>query len=274
MRAWLLAFLLALLAGPAAAQELREVDIELYLAVDVSRSMAPAELEIQRRGYAAALRSDEVVAAIASGLIGEVALTYVEWSGDYAQRVVIPWVAVSDRAGAGAFADSIDDHARSAMWRTSISGALRNAHESIEANAFQGLRRVIDISGDGPNNQGGPVTPARDAAVSDGITINGLPLMTRDGIGTNWHLEDLDDYYRFCVIGGPGAFTIPVRDWSQFALAVKRKLVLEIAGLAPGAQGSPPGPVPVQYYGMTEGGYDCMIGERIWRENRGRFNLP
>lgn len=275
MRALLVFVLSCAVSFPAAAQEgpraIREVDVELYLAVDVSRSMAPAELEIQRKGYASALRSDEVVGAIASGLIGEVALTYVEWSGDYAQRVVIPWTAIRTREEAEAFAARIDANGRTAMWRTSISGALLNALRSIETNEFEGLRRVIDISGDGPNNQGGPVTLARDEVVAAGITINGLPLMTRDGIGTNWHLEDLDDYYRYCVIGGPGAFTIPVRDWSAFALAVKRKLVLEIAGLVPDL---PARIVPAQYYGMTEDGYDCMIGERIWRENRGRFTLP
>lgn len=272
MRAFLCLALAAMLVGPARAEDTpREVDVELYLAVDVSRSMAPAELEIQRRGYAAALRSDEVTAAIRRGLIGEVALTYVEWSGDYAQRVVIPWTAIRTRDEAFAFADSIDAHGRPAMWRTSISGALMNAMRSIGSNEFHGLRRVIDISGDGPNNQGSPVTPVRDEVIAAGITINGLPLMTRDGIGTNWHLEDLDEYYRFCVIGGPGAFTIPVRDWSQFAAAVKRKLVLEIAGLVPVA---PMRLIPAQYYGMTEDGYDCMIGERIWRENRGRFSLP
>ncbi len=244
--------------------------MELYLAVDVSRSMAPAELEIQRRGYAAALRSEAFTRAIGEGLIGTVALTYVEWSGDYAQRVVIPWTAISGPAEAETFAARIEENGRPAMWRTSISGALTSARASIEKNAFAGLRRVIDISGDGPNNQGGPVTLARDAVVAAGITINGLPLMTRDGIGSNWHLEDLDEYYRYCVIGGPGAFTIPVTDWPSFAEAVKRKLVLEIAGLAP----PPERLVPAQYYGMSEDGYDCLIGERIWRENRGRFTVP
>ncbi|MEM9032629.1 MAG: DUF1194 domain-containing protein, partial [Pseudomonadota bacterium] len=229
----LLTLILVALATPSLAetQEPREVDVELYLAVDVSRSMAPAELEIQRRGYAAAMRSEEVVAAIARGLIGEVAITYVEWSGDYAQRVVIPWTAVKTRGDAEAFAARVELNDRPAMWRTSISGALRNALTSLSTNEFHGLRRVIDISGDGPNNQGGSVTRARDTVLAAGITINGLPLMTRDGIGSNWHLEDLDAYYRYCVIGGPGAFAIPVHDWSQFAAAVKRKLVLEIAGL-------------------------------------------
>ena len=269
----ILTTLFALWASLAAAEapQPREVDVELYLAVDVSRSMAPAELEIQRRGYASALRSDEVWAAIAQGLLGEVAITYVEWSGDYAQRVVIPWTAISTREEAEDFAARVELNGRTAMWRTSISGALRNALASIEANAFHGLRRVVDISGDGPNNQGGSVTAARDAVISAGITINGLPLMTRDGIGSNWHLEDLDAYYRYCVIGGPGAFAIPVHDWSQFAAAVKKKLILEIAGLTVPRT---PRLIPAQYYGMSEDGYDCLIGERIWEENRGRFSLP
>ncbi len=125
---------------------------------------------------------------------------------------------------------------------------------------------MIDVSGDGPNNNGAPVVQARDAALAQGITINGLPLMTRDGMGGQWHLDDLDAYYRGCVIGGPGAFVIPVLDWTGFADAVRRKLVLEIAdrrGLAP---------IPAQYGAVPS--YDCLIGEKIWERNRRYYDEP
>jgi hypothetical protein len=247
-----------------------EVDVELFLAVDVSRSMAPAELAIQRRGYASALRSPEVGRAIGDGLIGAIAVTYVEWSGTGSYRVVIPWTLIDSPEAAETLAKKIETHTLPSLWRTSITSAIDLAATSIAGNDFEGLRRVIDVSGDGPNNQGGLVTTARDRAVAQGITINGLPLMTREGLWRNMHLEDLDLYYQFCVIGGPGAFVIPVLDWDEFAVAVRNKLVLEIAGLTP-----TPRIIPAQYFGATEdGGYDCTIGERIWRENRRTFDQP
>ena len=260
--------LILLFALPAAA-DTREVDVELYLAVDVSRSMTPAELEIQRRGYAEALRSSDVAHAVASGLIGEIALTYVEWAGRHSQRVVVDWTLIRTAEDLAAFAERIETHFDPSLRRTSISSALMHARESLSANAFHGLRRVIDVSGDGPNNAGRPVTSARRSVLEDGITINGLPLMTRDGYGAQWHLEDLDDYYYNCVIGGPGAFVIPVREWSEFAEAVRRKLVLEIAGLVP-----PERIWKVQNRGGTPEGYDCMIGEKIWERNRRSWDSP
>ncbi len=269
MRALLL-LLAFTMASTGRADDLpREVDVELFLAVDISRSMAPSELEIQRRGYAEALRSPEVVRAITGGLIGTVALTYVEWAGQGGQRIVIPWTLVSSRDDAHHFATLIESGYRPSLWRTSIAAALDFASHSIETNDVHGLRRVIDISGDGPNNQGGAVTFARDRAVARGITINGLPLMTKAGYFSNMHLEDLDAYYVHCVIGGPGAFTIPVLDWSGFADAVKKKLVLEISGVP-----QDPQLIPAQYVGRTDAGYDCLIGEKMWEENRRYRGLP
>ncbi|MEM9342823.1 MAG: DUF1194 domain-containing protein [Pseudomonadota bacterium] len=257
------ALVFLLFALPAFAEP--EVDVELFLAVDVSRSMTPAELEIQRRGYAEALRSDEVIAAIEGGLIGAISVTFVEWAGEHSQRVVVPWTVISNREQAHAFANRIETQFNSALRRTSISSALRYARTSFDDSGVRGLRRVIDISGDGPNNAGAPVLPARNLVIEAGITINGLPLMTKEGMGLAWHLEDLDLYYQHCVIGGPGAFSIPVLDWSEFEAAVKKKLVLEIAGL----------PLEriwrVQNQGMTPEGYDCLIGEKIWDRNRSRF---
>ena len=269
MRALCLFLLLTFASASPAADLPREVDVELFLAVDISRSMAPSELEIQRRGYATALRSPEVVRAITEGLVGTTALTYVEWAGESGQRVVIPWTLISSRDDADRFATLIESGYRPSLWRTSISAALDFAAFSIETNDIHGLRRVIDISGDGPNNQGDVVTFARDRAVADGLTINGLPLMTKAGYFSNMHLEDLDAYYVNCVIGGPGAFTIPVQDWGQFAGAVKRKLILEIAGRAPEARIT-----KAQYVGQTEAGYDCLIGEKMWQENRRLRGLP
>jgi hypothetical protein len=256
---------LAALARPADADGI-EVDVELLLLVDVSRSMSPGELEIQRRGYAEALRSAPVLAAIRSGLLARVAMSYVEWAGLGTQRVVVDWRLLETRDDLDAFADVLANEFNPALRRTSISSALDYGARSIRDNGYQGLRRVIDVSGDGPNNAGRPVLPARDAAIADGIVINGLPLMTREGMGSQWHLDDLDEYYRHCVIGGPGAFVIPVHDWAGFAEAVRRKLVLEIAGLPPTRV------IRAQY--RPAPAYDCLIGEKIWERNRRYWDQP
>lgn len=241
-----------------------EVDVELALMVDVSRSMTPGELEIQRRGYAEALRSDEVIGAIETGLIGRIALTYVEWAGDKSQRVILPWQTIGSREDAEAVADRLTAEFSASMRRTSISGAIDHAVESMKTNGFNGLRRVIDVSGDGPNNAGRPVVEARDAALAEGIVINGLPLMTREGLGLRWHIDDLDQYYRDCVIGGPGAFVLPVLEWSEFALAVRRKLVMELVDAKPNLGGADSG-------AQTD---NCLIGEKIWEDYGRRWNAP
>jgi hypothetical protein len=255
-------------AQTAASQEVEadiEVDVELFLAVDVSRSMSPAELEIQRRGYAEALSSDEVIAAIGGGLLARIAVTYVEWAGEYSQNVVVPWTVIETREQAEAVAAQITSHFNAGMRRTSISGALHYAAEDIGKNEITGLRRVIDVSGDGPNNQGAPVLDARSTALSQGLVINGLPLMTSDALSEIWGIPDLDIYYLNCVIGGPGAFMIPVLSWDQFAEAVKRKLVMEIAGL-------PVRAIPANAHIAEE--YDCLVGERLWSRNRRYFSSP
>ncbi len=257
------AFLLALaLATPAAAQPI-EVDVELALMVDVSRSMTPNEVEIQRRGYAEAILSNEVMTAVQSGLLGSIAVTYVEWAGSYTQREIVPWTVIQTPEDARAFAEALSQTFAGGMRRTSISGAIEYATDSLEANAFTGLRQVIDVSGDGPNNQGSHVERARNAALDKGITINGLPLMTNEGLTGNWDIGALDLYYRDCVIGGPGAFVIPVHEWNEFAQAVRRKLVLEIAGLPPPAQ-----------IIKAQAPVDCLIGEKMWEERRRYWDEP
>ena len=244
---------LALLAAPALAEE---VDVELLLLVDVSRSMSAAELDLQRQGSVEALRSDGVAAALGRALTGRIALAYVEWAGQSRQRIVQDWRLIEGRDDLLAVADLLETDHGTTQSRTSISGALRYGAAYFDANDFDGLRRVIDISGDGPNNQGGIVTATRDAVVAQGITINGLPLMTDDG--AFMRIPDLDAYYENCVIGGPGAFLVPVTEWADFARAVTQKLVLEIADTAPErlirAQTAPP--------------HDCEVGEKLWRRMR------
>lgn len=264
MRALLTLLAFCLAALPAPAQSRLEVDVELALMVDVSRSMTTSEIEIQRRGYAEAIRSPEVMAAVRSGLLGQIAITYVEWAGAGRSRTIVPWQVITSPAEAEAVAAVLDEPFALGMRRTSISFAIESAARSIEQNSFAGLRRVIDISGDGPNNAGIPVLEARAKALAAGLTINGLPLLTQDGLYERWNISDLAGYYRDCVIGGPGAFVIPVTTWAEFEAAVRRKLVLEIAGQMPP---SPPRLIKAQ-------ASDCLIGEKIWQERRRYWDEP
>lgn len=264
LRSWLA--LLLVLSGLGTPARATEVDVELALMVDVSRSMGPAELEIQRRGYAEAIASDEVVNVILNSFTGSIAVTYVEWAGYGLQREIVPWTLIDSREAAQAVSAQLTADFNYAMRRTSISGAVDFARESIRSNDFEGLRKVIDISGDGPNNDGRPVTVSRDAAIEEGLIINGLPLMTEDST-SRWGIDDLDVYYWECVIGGPGAFVIPVLDWDDFPMAVRRKLVLELVG--------PPDVILAQgRSGQTEDGYDCLIGEKLRQQRESIWGEP
>ena len=247
-----------IVALPANAGD-EPVDVELILAVDVSLSMSPGELEIQRAGYAAALTDEAVIKAILEGVHAKIALTYVEWAGDATQRVVVPWQAIASEADARRFAEQITATPSRSARRTSISAAIAYSAGLFENSGFRGVKRVIDISGDGPNNQGGPVDAARDAAVARGITINGLPLKTSGGgFAGMFDIVNLDEYYAECVIGGPGAFVISVNDWQQFPEAVRRKLVMELAS-------GPPAVEPRVVETAAEFSNDCLIGEKIWQ---------
>ncbi|MET1413622.1 DUF1194 domain-containing protein [Roseibium sp. HPY-6] len=208
-----------------------EVDVELVLAVDISQSMDTEEQEIQRAGYVAALTSREFLDAIQVGPIGRVAVTYMEWGGVDEHFIVADWTVVQDAASASHFASKIAEAPLRQVQRTSIASALQKSVELVETNQYMGLRRVIDISGDGPNNQGGSVTEMRDRMIAAGVTINGLPLMMKSNKNTWQAMLNLDHYYEDCVIGGPGSFAIPVRSKEGFADAIRMKLVLEIAGL-------------------------------------------
>jgi hypothetical protein len=247
-------------------QAAEQVDVELVLAVDVSLSMSPDELEIQRRGYATALTDEAVLRAIADGIHGKIAITYVEWAGTNSQVVVVPWTLVANRTDAEHVVARLTARPPNSARRTSISAALEFGADLFAESGFEGTKRVIDISGDGPNNQGAPVPLVRDAVIKQGIVINGLPLMTNGGMETSYDIRDLDQYYRDCVIGGPGAFMIPVNGWEQFPEAVRRKLVLELAGAASpqwAMEEAAHPPIVLAEAGPT---IDCLAGEKKWRD--------
>lgn len=222
----------ALAPEPAAAGP--EVDVQLVLAVDISQSMDEEEQRVQRQGYVTAMLSEDVARAIREGPIGRIAVTYVEWGGVAEQYVVADWTVIDGAESAQAFASALETAPLRTVQRTSIAAALTFAAGLFDAGGIESTRRVIDISGDGPNNQGGLVTLSRDEIVERGIVINGLPLMMREG-GSWYYLPNLDDYYADCVVGGPGAFIVPVRSLDGFAEAIRKKLVLEIAGREPEA---------------------------------------
>ncbi|MEN3791977.1 DUF1194 domain-containing protein [Fulvimarina sp. MAC3] len=260
--------------GPrAGAIDGKQVDVELVLAVDVSWSMSDAEQIIQRNGYAAAFRSREVQDAIFDGVHGSIAVTYVEWAGEFSQSVVLPWTLLDSKESADAFAYRLASEPPSRRRRTSISGAIGYGARLFDENGFTGLKRVIDISGDGPNNEGVIVTRARDEAVAAGIVVNGLPLMTSDASLSWATIDNLDDYYEACVVGGQGSFVIPVNDWPQFAQAVRRKLVLELASDWPIDEADPRHlervlpVVPTQ----ATAAVDCLIGEKLWQQRQWRW---
>src|SRR6476469_4668299 len=200
------------------------VDVELVLAVDVSYSMDPEEQALQREGYIAGITSREFMQALRSGHHGQVAVTYFEWAGPYDQKIVVPW-------------------------------------RLFDGSGYKGFRRVVDVSGDGANNSGTFVTLARDDVLAAGMTINGLPIMLKRPNAFTMDIDNLDIYYEDCVIGGPGAFVVPIREREQFKEATRTKLVLEIAGRTPQRR-----LVPVQARAPR---ISCTIGEQMWRDRWG-----
>lgn len=259
----------AMLAAPSSAKETGvAVDLELVLAVDISYSMDAEEQEMQRDGYRAAIVSKPVLDAIAQGMLGKIAVSYVEWAGADEQRTVVPWTLIDGPASAAAFAEKLGAAPLRRAYRTSISGALLHSARQFDGNGFAGQRQVIDVSGDGPNNQGEPVERVRDDLLERGITVNGLPLMLKRPSFSMMDVGDLDAYYRDCVIGGPGAFMIPVRSIQQFPDAVRTKLLMEVAGLAPELPAIAPGEPPtIPAAGREQA--DCTSGEQLWRERFG-----
>ncbi|HEX5008486.1 MAG TPA: DUF1194 domain-containing protein [Hyphomonadaceae bacterium] len=262
-----------------------KADLELVLAVDISRSMDYEEHELQRDGYVEAFRHKDVINALMSGPQGRIAVTYMEWAGEGATYQVIPWTIIDSSNAAHAFADRLAEEPVRGERRTSISGALFAAADLIERNNIAAFRRAIDVSGDGANNAGVPVEEAREYVLRRDITINGLPILLNEpgGFGNGYDIEHLDRYYKHCVIGGDGAFIAPVYDLKHLAATIRKKLVMEIAGLDIEPDAAPvqfaevqpasdgPGLTRIQLKLPTEKS-DCLAGEKA-RMRRDGFNF-
>jgi Protein of unknown function (DUF1194) len=254
----LAAAMLWALLQPSKAVAETPVDVELVLAVDVSGSMDMDEQELQRAGYLEAIVHPEVLEAIRLGVYGRIAVTYMEWAGAQPPSVVVPWAVIEDLPTARSFADALSEAPIVRIRGTSISLALGVATTLFDDNDYQGIRRVIDVSGDGPNNMGAPVEPMRDAALEQGIIINGLPIMVKQDRGGFSSIPNLDVYFAECVIGGPGSFVLPVTEREQLAEAIRQKLMLDIAGL-------PPRAIRAMQPAQAAPLIDCMVGERLRR---------
>jgi Protein of unknown function (DUF1194) len=257
------ALLLALgmsVSGAWDAHSETEVDLALVLAVDVSLSMESDEQELQRQGFVEALRSPEVHQAIHKGMLGRIAITYVEWAGAWHQEIIVPWSVIEQPADSLRFAERLSQSRTTRVGYTSISGAIDFSLQQLRESGVQPVRQVIDISGDGANNQGRTVTLARDEAVAQGITINGLPIMLKRP-NSSWDIEDLDLYFQDCVIGGPGAFMIPVRAKHQFIDAIKTKIIREIA--------AQPQPQVLVQPAQAVSPANCLAGEIRTRQRMG-----
>jgi Protein of unknown function (DUF1194) len=220
-----------MLSAPVRAAD--TVDLQLVLAVDVSRSMDGHEQRVQRDGYTAAFRDPDVIKAITSGPYGKIAVTYVEWSSAFYQMTIVPWQVIASDEDSLVFSDALSKAPITVDSRTSISGGLLYAASDFARSGVQSDRRSIDVSGDGANNDGQPLTPVRDQLVQQGITINGLPILLDPTPVYAPGPVSLADYYQDCVIGGPDAFVIPINNLNQFADAIRRKLILEIASVTP-----------------------------------------
>lgn len=253
-----------MLAGSVAAQPApeewtvtgTEVDVALVLAVDISYSMDLEELTLQREGYIAALTSPAVLDAIRKGMVGKIAVTYLEWAGISSRYIVADWRLIEDEASAQAFVEELRAAPIRRARRTSITGAIDLSMEQLRAAKLRPLRRVIDISGDGPNNEGGPITIARDRALRAGVVINGLPIIIKRGYTSAYDVDKLDEYYADCVIGGPGSFMNVITERQQFAPAIRSKILREVAQSTQSDVGA----------GRAQRS-DCMVGERQWRQN-------
>lgn len=262
---WLAAATFAALLEMSRATAQQPVDLELVLAVDVSLSMDMDEQRLQRDGYIKAFRDRDLIAAIVAGRHKRIAVTYVEWAGSFNQQTVVPWTLIDSPATAEAFAVELERQPISRYRMTSISAALLYSGRQFGKGGYEGVRRVIDVSGDGPNNAGPPVADVREGLVKDGIVINGLPILLKSGTPSGFFdIAELDAYYGDCVIGGDGAFLIPVTTREEFATATRRKLILEVSGVMP-----KPAVIPAQYVTHTSGNTDCLVGEKQWQRYMG-----
>ncbi len=237
------------------------VDVELVIAVDVSYSMDPEEQALQREGYIQALTSREFMQALRESAHGKIAITYFEWAGQFDQNVIMPWRLIEGPESADSVAAEIAAAPYRRASRTSISGGLIFAKPLFDHSGYRGLRRVIDVSGDGTNNAGERIVPTRDDVLAAGITINGLPIMLKRPVRGTMDIEDLDVCYEDRVIGGPGAFVVPIHERKQFIEATRTELVLEISGRQPEAR-----VVPAS---ADKPRISCTIGEKMWQDRWG-----
>jgi hypothetical protein len=219
--------------GSLAARAAEEVDLLLVLSSDVSRSVDAPKFKLQRDGYASAIINPRVIQAIRSGALGKIAVSFVEWSGVGAQKIVIDWTIIRDEATARDFSAQVIEAPRAFADRTSISGGIDFAMAQLARAPFTSSRHTIDVSGDGTNNSGRDVVDARDEALAKGVTINGLVILSERPM--SWNADHtnppggLDSYYRNNVIGGPGAFVMVAENFSSFGQAILNKLIAEIA---------------------------------------------
>jgi hypothetical protein len=241
------------------------VDVELIIAVDVSYSMDPEEQALQREGYVQALTSREFMQALREGANGKIAITYFEWAGQFDQKIIMPWRLIEGPESADGVAAEIAAAPYRRASRTSISGGLIFAKPLFDHSGYRGLRRVIDVSGDGANNAGPLIVPTREDVLAAGITINGLPIMLKRPARGTMDIENLDVYYEDCVIGGPGAFVVPIHERKQFIEATRTKLVLEISGREPERR-----VIPVS---AEKPRISCTIGEKMWQERWGGYDF-
>ncbi len=210
-----------------------DVDVQLILAVDVSRSIDEEEAKLQRQGYIDAFIDKHVIEAMLGGEKHRIVVAYVEWAGSAYQQTIIDWTLIDSPQAARAFADKLSESPRSSEMWTSISSGILYCANKFENNGFEAKRKVIDVSGDGRNNAGPDMATAREAVLSKGISINGLPVINdRPNFGRPPE-KDLDIYYEQNVIGGPGAFLIVAKNFSDFTRAVRAKLIREISERLP-----------------------------------------
>ena len=233
IRTFLTAIAVAAILVPTAARAAEDVDLLLVLAVDVSRSIDASKFQLQREGYAAAVADPHVLEAIRTGRTGRIGLTFVEWSGVGAQKVVIDWTTIGDTDSAKGFGDRLLEAPRSFADRTSISGAIEFAMGQLDKAPYEAARRTIDVSGDGTNNAGRDVAMLRDEAVAKGITINGLVILSDNPMSWNPDHTNppggLANYYRNNVVGGPSAFVMVAENFNSFGQAIIKKMIAEVA---------------------------------------------
>lgn len=229
-------FVLTTAASSRADDARASVDAAVVLTADVSRSINDNEFSLERQGYVQAIRSAKLRDAISTGPKGAIALAYVEWAGEGEQKVVVDWTVIRNANDASAFAAALTAAPRSFVGRTAIGSAIDFAFRQFASTAITTDRKIIDVSGDGTSNQGRPVTAARDGAVEAGAVINGLTIFNRRAAEMGGYLAlhtnppgGLAAYYRDNVIGGAGAFVVPIDDFAAFGDAMLRKLVNEIA---------------------------------------------